>query len=60
MTTKEKMKALIEEQPDDATYEEIFRELKFAEMVERGLDDSRQGKIITNQEMSRRIGTWQK
>jgi len=35
MSTKKKMKYIIEEQPDDATYEEILRELAFARMVER-------------------------
>jgi len=35
MSTKKKMKDIIEEQPDDATYEEILRELAFARMVER-------------------------
>jgi predicted transcriptional regulator len=60
MTIKEKMKELIEEQPDDATYGEIIRELKFAEMVERGLADARQGRVLSNEEMGRRILIWQK
>jgi predicted transcriptional regulator len=60
MTTKEKMKALIEEMPDDATYEEIMRELSFAKMVERGLANVREGRVVSNQEMGRRIRTWQK
>jgi len=41
MTVKEHMKEVIERQPDDATYEEILRELAFASMVERGLADAR-------------------
>ncbi len=60
MTTKEKMKALIEEQPDDATYEEILRELAFANMVDRGLADAEQGRVISNEEMRVRIRGWQK
>jgi predicted transcriptional regulator len=60
MSIKEKMKALIEEQPEDATYEEIIRELKFAEMVEKGLDNTRQGRVISNEELGRRISAWQK
>ena len=58
MTTKEKMKELIEEQPDDASYDEILRELTFARMVERGLADSREGRTISNDEMARRIRSW--
>ena len=43
---KEKMKEVIDSQPDDATYEEILRELAFERMVERGLEDSREGCVI--------------
>ena len=60
MTTKEQMKALIEEQPDDASYEEIMRELAFARMVDRGLADARQGRVISNEEMGKRIRLWQR
>ncbi len=60
MTTKEKMKEIIEAQPEDATYEEIVRELAFTGMVERGLKDARQGRVISNEEMGKRIRLWQK
>jgi predicted transcriptional regulator len=60
MTTKEKMKEIIEEQPEDATYEEIVRELAFAGMVERGLKDARQGRVISNEQIGKRIRLWQK
>ena len=56
---KEKMKEVIESQPDDATYEEILRELTFECMVERGLADSREGHVISNEEMEHRIRSWQ-
>jgi len=52
---KERMKEVIESQPDDATYEEILRELTFERMMERGLVDSREGRVISNGEMKRRI-----
>lgn len=57
---KEKMTSIINAQPDDATYEEIMRELAFERMVERGLTDSRKNNIISNEEMKHRIHTWQK
>ena len=57
---KEKMKEVIESQPDDATYEEIFRELTFERMVERGLADSREGHVISNEKMEHRIRSWQR
>jgi len=57
---KEKMKAVIEAQPDDASYDEILRDLAFERMVERGLADSRERRVISHEEMGRRIRTWQK
>ena len=57
---KEKMAEVIQSQPEDATYEEIMRELAFERMIERGLDDSRSGRVISNEDMERRIRTWQK
>ena len=54
-TVKQKMTEVIKSQPDDASYEEIMRELAFERMVERGLQDSRDGHTITNEEMEQRI-----
>lgn len=58
LTDKETMAEIIQEQPDDSSYEEILRELAFARMVQRGLEDSRAGRTITHKEMERRIRTW--
>jgi predicted transcriptional regulator len=52
---KERMSEIIQAQSDDSTYEKILRELVFARMVERGLEDSRQGRVISNEEMEQRI-----
>ena len=57
---KEKMAEVIQAQPEDATYEEIMRELTFERMVEQGLADSRSDRVVSNEEMKRRIRTWQK
>ena len=58
-TVKEKITEIVMAQPDDATYEEIMRELAFVRMIERGLDDARSGRVISDEEMSHRIRTWQ-
>jgi len=57
---KEKIADIIKKQPDDATYEEIMRELAFERMIEQGLKDSRKDRVITNEEIEHRIRTWQK
>jgi len=59
MTVKERMKEVIESQPEDASYDEILRELAFERMVARGLDDARKGRVVTNDEMARQIRQWQ-
>ena len=59
-SAKQKMTEVIQSQPEDATYEEIMRELAFERMVARGLEDSRAGRVVSNEEMERRMHTWQK
>jgi len=59
-TAKQKMAEVIQSQPEDATYEEIMRELAFERMVARGLEDSRAGRVVSNEEIERRMRTWQK
>ncbi len=59
-TVKERMTEVIRSQPDDASYEEIMRELAFERMVEKGLEDSRKRRFISNEEMEHRIRSWQK
>ena len=57
---KDDLTKLIEEQPDDSSHEEIVRELAFHVMIERGIADSDSGRVISNDEMARRIRSWQK
>jgi len=57
---KQKMKEIIEAQPDDASYEEIIRELAFERMVEKGLDDARNGRVVSDETIRHRIKSWRK
>jgi predicted transcriptional regulator len=58
-TAKDDLTKLIENQPDDSSPEQIVRELAFHVMVQRGLSDSEAGRTISNEEMQRRIRSWQ-
>jgi len=58
-TAKEEIAQLLEQQPDDSSYEEIVREMAFVVMVQRGLADSAEGRTITNEEMRHRTRQWQ-
>ncbi len=53
------MTAITQAQPCNASYEEVMRELAFERRVAHGLEDVRQNRVITDDEMERRIGSWQ-
>jgi hypothetical protein len=57
---KENMIKIIEEQPDDSSFDEILRELAFAEMIDKGLEDSKHKRLISNENMKREIESWSK
>jgi len=59
-TVKDDLTRLIQDQPDDSSYDEILRELAFNLMIQRGLRDSDEGRTISNEEMDHRIRSWQK
>lgn len=59
-SAKEEMVKIIQKQPDDCSFDEILRELSFARMVDRGLEDSQKGRTISDEEMNRRIKSWRK
>ena len=59
-TAKDTIKQILESQPDDSSYDELLRELAFKHMIDRGLADAKKGEVISNEEMGKRIESWQK
>ena len=59
-TVKDIMIKIIQEQPEDSNFDEILRELAFTKMVNRGLADSDAGRIISHDEIGKRLKSWQK
>jgi len=59
-TVKDDMIRLIQEQPDDSSFDEILKELAFSRMIDRGLADSKAGRVISQEDMGRRIEAWRK
>ena len=55
---KEEAKKIIDALPEDTTYDEILRELAFDKMIQRGLKDVEDGKVISNNEMEQTIAKW--
>ena len=59
-SVKDAMIDIIGRQPDDSTYDEILRELAYARMVLRGLDDADAGRTVSDGDVRRNIDSWQK
>ena len=59
-TAKEELKTLLEQQPEDSSSEELIKELAFHLMIQRGLADADAGRVVSNEEMGRRIRSWER
>ena len=57
---KDTMADMIARQPDDSSYDEILRELAYARMIHRGLDDSAKGRVVSDDDIQRKIESWRK
>ncbi len=57
-TTKDRVLKIVQDLPADIAYDDILRELALARMIDRGLEDSRAGKTVSNTAAKRRIDSW--
>lgn len=55
---KEFVQKTLDEMPDDVSVEEIIRELAFKRMIERGLQDSLNNRVISQQQLKQHIAQW--
>lgn len=55
---KQHLISILEQQPDDSSYDELLKELAFARMIDRGLKDMETGRTATNDEVLREITAW--
>jgi predicted transcriptional regulator len=58
ITAKQKILQLVQDQPEDSSYDEILRELAFTRMIERGLKEAENGRTISHEQMKARISSW--
>jgi len=59
-SVKDEMTRIIQEQPDDSSFDEILRELALARMIDRGLKDSEVGRTISDDDMKRQMNQWRR
>ena len=55
---KEQSKRIIDNMPEDASYDEILKALAFDKMIKNGIQDSQNKDIISNEEMQQKIKQW--
>jgi len=58
MTAKQRIRDILEMQADDASFDAILRELAFERMIDRGLSDPHNGRVISYNKTRGRIRRW--
>ena len=53
---KQHLISILEQQPDDSSYDELLKELAFARMIDRGLKDVEAGRTETDDNVHRACG----
>lgn len=57
-TPKQEILSIIQDQPDDSTFDELLRELACRRAVRNGLQDVDRGNTVSNEEAYKRIKSW--
>jgi predicted transcriptional regulator len=57
-TPKEEVKRLLDQIPDDSTFEDIQYHIYVREKIERGLKDVAEGRVLSHEEVERRMAKW--
>ncbi|MBI3933896.1 MAG: hypothetical protein HY316_04335 [Acidobacteria bacterium] len=57
-TAKEEIRELLEQLPEDASLEDIQYHIYVRQKIQRGLDAASEGKILSQEEVERRMDRW--
>ena len=57
-TAKDEVRKLLEQLPNDASFEDIHYHLYVREKIERGLWDIEEGRVLSREEAERRMSKW--
>lgn len=57
-TAKEQVRQILDEMPDDASFQDIEYRLYLHRKVEQGLADIEQGRLLEQEEVERRMAKW--
>jgi predicted transcriptional regulator len=57
-TAKQEVRKMLDEIPEDASFEDIQYHIYVRQKIERGLQDVKKGRVITQEEAERRMSKW--
>ncbi len=57
-TAKEEVKKILNQLPDDASFEDIQYHIYVRDKIERGLNDVRNGNVLSQEEVEKRMSRW--
>jgi predicted transcriptional regulator len=57
-TPKEEVRKLLDQIPDDSSFEDIQYHIYVREKIERGLKDVEEGRVLSHEEVERRMSKW--
>ena len=55
---KEEMRHILEQLPDNATWDDVQYHIYVRQKIDRGLDDVTQGRLLTEEDFDRRMRRW--
>lgn len=57
-TAKEEVRRLLDQLPEDASLEDIQYQLYVRQKIQQGIQDVRDGKVLSHQEVEERMARW--
>jgi len=57
-TAKEEVRKMLNQIPEDATFEDIQYHIYVQEKIERGMKDIKEGRVLSQEEIERRMSKW--
>lgn len=57
-TAKEEVRKILDQIPDDSSFEDIQYHIYVREKIERGLEDVEQGHVLSQDEVEERMSKW--
>ena len=58
ITAKNEVKKLLDQVPDDASFEDIQYHIYVCQKIEHGLKDVEEGRVLSQEEVERRMSKW--